>query len=589
MPRALFVTACLLTLLAIFYAEENWRGRRTWNNCRKQLEAKGVNLNWAARIPSPVPDEENIFKAPGIADWFIKSEPKTKGTTKLVAVVAQDLSSNELSRKYSGVGECIGRQNSNAVAEVTIVGLNTETLTASADIIITNSQSLRVGPAQTDKLRHVVYDSLSPAAAASNAPSLKGAQDYTLQARPSDLPVATVRITVCTDKVLSPKEIADLFPGGGGLRVEPKGPNQFDVFLRNPKVCWAADYLACTDALAPEFDQMRSALKRPYARREGDYEHTWAVPIQNFITIRMVAQVLSQRAQCDLLLGKPEAAVRELTLLHDLSRLLDSKPMTLVGAMINVAVCGLYTSIIGDGLRLHAWREPQLVVLQKQLEEIQLLPQLVEAMDTERVSACHLFETTRVADLETIFVFGRDKPSFWAKIQEPTFWALRCMPRGWFFQNMAALARREQAFLETIDPTKNTIKAHVADEIGGEAIAWVTHPSPYTVLARVAMPNFLKATQTVAQKQTIANQALLACALERYHLARNEYPERLAAVSPEFVARVPTDVITGESMWYRRVDPQHFLLYSVGWNQTDDDGKAGKSLTEGDWVWEAQR
>ena len=585
--RTLFVTACLLTLIAIFYAEENWRGRRAWKSCRNQLEAKGVNLNWAARIPAPVPDEQNIFKAPGIADWFIKPEPKILAP-KVVGIATQDLSSNELFRKCSAVGDCIGRQNSNAVAEVTLTGLNTQVLNGEADIILTNSQSIGLDPGQTEKLRRVVYGSLSPASSGSNGPSLKGAQDYTLQARPSDLPAAPVRITVCTDKILGPGLISVLFPGGGNLRVERKGTNKFDIFLRNPKVCWAADYLACTDALGPQFDQIRSALKRPYARREGDYERTWAIPIQNFITIRNVAQVLSQRAQCDLLLGQPEAALQELTLLHDLSRLLDSKPMTLVAAMINVAVSGLYTSIIADGLRLHVWREPQLSALEKQLEEIQLLPQLVEAMDIERVSACHLFETTSVADLETIFVFGPDKPSFWGKIQDPSYWALRCMPRGWFYQNMAALARREQAFLETIDPAKNIINARAAEKFGDEAIAWVTHPSPYTVLARVAMPNYLKASQTVAQKQTMANLALLACALERYRLTRNEYPESLAGLPHEFLNSLPHDLITGESLNYRRIAPQHFLLYSVGWNQADDGGKAGKSATEGDWVWDVE-
>ena len=42
--------------------------------------------------------------------------------------------------------------------------------------------------------------------------------------------------------------------------------------------------------------------------------------------------------------------------------------------MIDVAITGLYTSIIQDGLRLHAWREPELAAMQKQLTEVNLLP-----------------------------------------------------------------------------------------------------------------------------------------------------------------------------------------------------------------------
>ena len=37
--------------------------------------------------------------------------------------------------------------------------------------------------------------------------------------------------------------------------------------------------------------------------------------------------------------------------------------------MINVAIAGLYVKTIADGLREHAWQEPQLAALQEQLKE----------------------------------------------------------------------------------------------------------------------------------------------------------------------------------------------------------------------------
>ena len=71
-PRYLFWLACLATLLGIFYAVEDWRGKRAWEKCRHELEAKGAVLDWNAYIPAPVPDEQNIFKAPKITEWFVK-------------------------------------------------------------------------------------------------------------------------------------------------------------------------------------------------------------------------------------------------------------------------------------------------------------------------------------------------------------------------------------------------------------------------------------------------------------------------------------------------------------------------------------
>ncbi len=85
----------------------------------------------------------------------------------------------------------------------------------------------------------------------------------------------------------------------------------------------------------------------------------------------------------------------------------------------------------------------------------------------------------------------------------------------------------------------------------------------------------------------------MAIALERYRLARGEYPESLDALSPQFIAQVPHDVIGGQPLHYRRTSDGKFVLYSVGWNETDDGGvvvfKQGSApsvdLDKGDWVW----
>ena len=94
--------------------------------------------------------------------------------------------------------------------------------------------------------------------------------------------------------------------------------------------------------------------------------------------------MLAQRAQCDLLLGRPEKAVAELTLINDMRRLLEAaptrKPMSLVAAMINVAVTGVYVETIADGIHLHAWREPQLIALQTQLAAVNLPADVADAL-----------------------------------------------------------------------------------------------------------------------------------------------------------------------------------------------------------------
>jgi len=73
--RCLVGLAVLLTLIATFYTEENWRGKRAWENCKRELEAKGIKMDWTNSIPAPVPDDQNVFAVPEMRQWFLGKGP----------------------------------------------------------------------------------------------------------------------------------------------------------------------------------------------------------------------------------------------------------------------------------------------------------------------------------------------------------------------------------------------------------------------------------------------------------------------------------------------------------------------------------
>ncbi|MBI3875480.1 MAG: hypothetical protein HY300_05885 [Verrucomicrobia bacterium] len=64
LTRILFGIACLATAVALFYTEENWRGRREWERFHRDWEAKGVKFDFAAVIPAAIPDEQNVAMHP---------------------------------------------------------------------------------------------------------------------------------------------------------------------------------------------------------------------------------------------------------------------------------------------------------------------------------------------------------------------------------------------------------------------------------------------------------------------------------------------------------------------------------------------
>ncbi len=72
--RCVFALIALVTLVVLFYAEEKFRGKRAWNRYRKSAEARGVQFDFAALIPPPIPDEQNGAITPLIQSWFLKPQ-----------------------------------------------------------------------------------------------------------------------------------------------------------------------------------------------------------------------------------------------------------------------------------------------------------------------------------------------------------------------------------------------------------------------------------------------------------------------------------------------------------------------------------
>jgi len=355
-----------------------------------------------------------------------------------------------------------------------------------------------------------------------------------------------------------------------------------DTTATNLNKIAATRYLAWSDQFEPDFDLIREALKRPYARMDGDYSIPSQMPVPNFVNVRIAAQTLAQRAKCDLLLGRPEQALREVTLMHDLCRLLQAaptgKPMTLVAAMINVAVSGLYVDTIADGFQRRAWQEPQLVVLQKQLAEINLTPFVFNALQEEPASLCRTAEIIWIPKM-----FDTAGPAKWT--ERIRLWRWWFWPSGWTYQNMVNVAMLGQKPLAGFDLEHDTVSPRKFADAAREVDRFLGHKSPYKILAAIAIPNFSRAEQSTARNQMIVNEAQIACALERYHFAHSEYPDTLDMLMLQFIEKIPHDIIGGEPLNYRPTEGGKYLLYSVGWNEKDDGGLEVKDIALGDWVW----
>ncbi len=248
---------------------------------------------------------------------------------------------------------------------------------------------------------------------------------------------------------------------------------------------------------------------------------------------------------------------------------------------------------------MHAWQEPQLVALQQQLQSVNLPLFVAESVREEAGASTHTLEISTPAELlRFLGMAGSKTPDkLWEKLGRPSFWLWLLAPRGWYYQNMAAFAQLSKNNADAFDLSNNLILPGVSEANSTKINKALSQWSLWNFWSRVAIANLTKASQTTAYNQTQVNEAQVACALERYHLAHGEYPTTLDALVPQFIGELPHDIIGGQPLHYRHLDDSSaqssdaaggkFLLYSVGWNEKDDGGLPGtlQDVKKGDWVW----
>ncbi|HTG44341.1 MAG TPA: hypothetical protein VK633_07395, partial [Verrucomicrobiae bacterium] len=558
-----------------------------WELYKREAKTRGVALDWAAFVPPPVPDDQNFFKAPKMESWFTGRN----GSELSKRIGFQNWHRFLLERSLIPFGE------------IKVVAPSARIAPEDADLVLRyNPPVLITEKGTTGEVSQAIKNWLKSKVDFDNKSESELSQVSQVIGQPLILkalePVAPMRVAVRSERVPSEEELKQAFSipitrsGLNSPSVISTGNESFRVSLGAAPFIPAAEYIEWSQQFNADFDVMRAALKRPYARIDGDYQHTPAIPTANLIACRTVAQILAVRTQCYLLQGKPDKALHEVTLLHDLFRFLESRPMTLVSAMINVAIKGLYVTTMADGLRLRAWREPQLAAIQEQLGQINLMPQVYRAFQSELAGFYRLMETSTSRELAAIFA-NHAEATTWKKITNPTYQFLTFAPQGWIYQNAVRVLSLQEKPLAGFDLEHHLIRPKITDNQIRETIDTIERSSIYNFLSGVVIPHYGRAMQKAAQNQTLANEAYIICGLERYHSAHGKYPEALAALVPQFAAALPKDIIGGGALKYR-VEEGQFVIYSIGWNETDDGGMPGlKSdgsgdLAKNDWVWPYQ-
>lgn len=356
----------------------------------------------------------------------------------------------------------------------------------------------------------------------------------------------------------------------------------------------AQDILYALNKYDEQLAQLRAAAQRPGARFDLKLEKGFDVVMPHLAKFKEITQFLRLRSIALLHDGQKEAAVQDLLLAIRLNDALRAEPV-LISQLVRIAISQITLSALWEGLAGQSWEEPQLAALERELAKMDLLVDYHTGMSGERFFSIWTVDfLKRTGDLDALFGPtgpGEVESGFGDQIIAALGKNLfRLIPSGWFDQNKLSLARLHVDYLlPMVDAEKQSVEPAASSKKFQQATA--APPSPYNLFASRLLPALDKVAAKTALAQSYINLARLAVALERHRLATGQIPESLAELAPKYLPKIPHDLINGEPLKYRRPDDGKFILYSVGWNKTDDDGTVGLNKggnfdpNKGDWVW----
>jgi hypothetical protein len=493
--RILVGLAALATIIALVGVEENWRGKRAWQNYKHQLEAQGEKLDWKDYVPPAVPDAQNFAMTPFLAPILdFNPSPRSEGQS--------------LWRDTNGYNRISALQEAIGALEQTTADHN---------------------------------------------------QPRIVQ-RMTDLPGWAAALTGNTNKA-SATAAPSLTRAGAAVEVL----QGFEKF--NPIV-----------------DELRGASQRPFARFNIRYDDDSvpAILLPHLSCLKQATVLFQVRASAELALGRTDQAWADTKMALYLADTLKDEPF-LISKIVQIALVQLALRPIWEGLAEHRWSDAQLLEIEQRLGKLDLLADA--ALRGERAASIRTIDQLRDQRIMDVDDSSKRLPG-----------ALSFLFGGFFYQNELSVVRMyQQFFVPVVDAGNQRIyPSRAVTNNAALARAVAGGFRPYNLFPRMLLPAITEAATKFAFGQTRVNEAIVACALERYRLAEGQFPESLEPLSPRFLPKMPHDIITGAPLIYRRTSDGQFILYSVGWNEQDDGGTVvvhqpklmNPDLTGGDWVWQ---
>jgi hypothetical protein len=364
----------------------------------------------------------------------------------------------------------------------------------------------------------------------------------------------------------------------------------------------AADVLLALSRFDSTIEAVRQAAQLPFSRfpLEYDKEDPAEILLPHLNGLQRCSQILDLRATAELRTGRSEQALADVQLMQRLGDSVRAEPF-LISQLVRLVITQRMLQPVWEGLADHHWSETQLAALDAQLARLDFLTDYQQDIRAWTPILIGEFNHLRrhpdqYENLYYDWGLGADAVRPGADVTMMFLSHAHLVPSGWFYQNQLRSARLlMEDFLPAADVSAHTFRPALARQGSGALTNDLHHLTPCNVIACLLLqwPVLSNFAGKFAFGQGSVDLARVAIALERYRLANGHFPDSLSGLEPRFLNPVPHDVIGGQPLHYHLTADGQCVLYSVGWNETDDGGTVAskkspdstQDIEQGDWVW----
>ena len=369
----------------------------------------------------------------------------------------------------------------------------------------------------------------------------------------------------------------------------------------------ARDVLAALAKHDAIIQELATGLSRPKAQWTPEWkkcelpENLFEFKFPHFSSIMAVNRTLSFRAAAAARVGEAAKAQEAALIMTRMTQAAMNDPFV-IGLLVGTSGAVMLHSAIWEICAAHAGTAEDFTRLEAALTSLDFRNSALRAFRSEMTAGVNAAQMCKrkpenIRNIYSDNVLTGDQPNGGVFSHIPE----RAIPSGLLDASTAVLA--EQEFKYIIKPLRDEgwislFKAAQEWEKNMNEMKEQVWTHPCYIIASLTSPAFTRFINRVIFRHTQVNQAIIACALERYRIEKESYPDSLDAVRLADGKPLPLDPINEKPMGYRKTTDGRYALWSVGFDGKDDGGK--RTLNEkkpentqfhkadyvGDWVWD---